>query len=341
MHIDAFDYTLPTSRIALHPASPRDSAKLLVSTPQNITDSTVSHLPDFLNADDLLVFNNTRVIPARLFGMRGEMKVEFLLHKPMTNNNWEVYARPAKRLKRGQAVLFDAGLEAEIISKNEILGTVEVRFNCDEAALYKKLEQVGHMPLPPYINRADEQEDKSNYQTIFAQYDGSVAAPTASLHYTEELLAKLHEKGVQSTTLTLHVGAGTFQPVRTENIEEHIMHAERYHVTEEAAALINETKKNGGRIIPVGTTAMRTIESLADKNGILEAGTGETDIFIKPGYQFKIADALLTNFHLPKSTLLMLVAAFVGMERMQGIYKHAIENNYRFYSYGDTSLLLP
>jgi len=340
MQLSDFDFHLPDSHIALRPAVPRDAARLLV-VGDSIRDKHVYDLPDILQPGDLLVFNDTRVIPARLFGTRGDMKVEILLHKAIDEKTWEVYAKPAKRLKPGQEITFSGSLSAELMSKNPEAGTAIIEFSKAGNALREEIEVLGSMNLPPYIARHTDANDRHDYQTIFATHEGSVAAPTASLHYTQDLMQKLEARNIEWCTLTLHVGAGTFMPVRTEKIEEHIMHSERYSITSETAAIINNAKKSGRRIIPVGTTALRTLEAASNDDGIIVAGEDETDIFITPGYKFKMPDALLTNFHLPKSTLLMLVSAFGGMERMRNAYKHAIENGYRFYSYGDTSLLFP
>ncbi|MGE3770802.1 MAG: tRNA preQ1(34) S-adenosylmethionine ribosyltransferase-isomerase QueA [Bdellovibrionales bacterium] len=341
MRVSDFDFDLPDELIALRPANPRDSARLLVAN-DRFHDKTVSDLPSVLQTGDLLVFNDTRVIPARLFGKRGDAKVEALLHKAVTPDTWECYAKPAKRLKPGQTIDFSNLLHAAVIEKNADDGTVMLRFNMEGDELREAFEMHGSMPLPPYIARNTDANDRHDYQTMFAQHDGSVAAPTASLHYTPALMEKLKAAGIDWCTITLHVGAGTFMPVRVDDTDDHKMHAEVYNVTPEAAAKINEARKAGRRIIPVGTTALRTLESVTgNSNGDIISGSGETRLFITPGYQFKIASALLTNFHLPKSTLLMLVSAFCGMDRARAMYQHAIANNYRFYSYGDTSLLFP
>ena len=336
-----FDYHLPEALIATRPAEPRDSARLLVVKPDHLEDRIVRDLPDLLRAGDLLVFNDTKVIPARLYGRRGEMNVEALLHKQVDAATWEAYARPGKRLKPGQIVDFTQGLEAEILGRNEVDGTVTFRFSRSGPALMEWLQAHGHMPLPPYIDRADDDDDRTSYQTMFARTEGAVAAPTASLHYTPDLLDRLTTAGVQHTQITLHVGAGTFMPMRVEKIADHVMHEELYEISQQATDIVNATRKNGGRIIPVGTTALRALESAAGDNGELQAASGGTRLFITPGYTFKIADALLTNFHLPKSTLLMLVSAFAGMDRAAAAYEHAIAHGYRFYSYGDTSLIYP
>ncbi len=336
-----FDFALPPEVIASRPASPRESAKLLVVKPDDLADKTVADLPSLLRPGDLLVFNDTRVIPARLYGKRGEAKIELLLHKETSPDSWQVYARPAKRLKDGDTINFATDFTANVTGRDPVDGTVFIRFDRGGADLLAALERYGHIPLPPYIDRDDDAADQADYQTIFASEPGAVAAPTASLHYTPELLAQLTAAGVHHTTITLHVGAGTFMPVRTENIADHIMHSERYSVSAEAAAAINAARKAGGRVIAVGTTALRTMESVADDCGVVHADSGETRLFITPGYKFKAVDLLLTNFHLPQSTLLMLVSAFAGKQRMEAAYQHAIANGYRFFSYGDTSLLYP
>lgn len=338
MRVADFDYHLPEDRIALRPASPRDSARLLVSA-ETLSDHHVRDLPQLLRAGDLLIFNDTKVIPARLFGKRGEAKIELMLHHKLTEGQWDVFARPAKKLKPDDIVQIAEDFFATIIGRNED-GTVRLRFNraCEE--MFAALHKHGHMPLPPYIKREDDTADRGDYQTLFAAREGAVAAPTASLHYTPELLQALTAAGIRHTTVTLHVGAGTFLPVKVEDTKDHIMHAEWCEISPATVQAIHETKARGGRMIAVGTTALRTLESAA-QTGELKHFSGETRLFITPGYTFRVVDGLLTNFHLPQSTLLMLVAAFVGMDRMKAIYAHAVKNGYRFYSYGDTSLLFP
>ena len=336
-----FHYDLPPEAIAERPASPRESARLLVVRPDGLADRIVADLPDLLQPGDLLVFNDTRVIPARLRGHRGAAQVEALLHRQLAPGRWEAFCRPAKRLRPGERVDFADGFAATVEGRGEDEGTTVLQFDASGAELDTLLAQHGAMPLPPYIRRTADTADSSDYQTIFAREAGAVAAPTASLHYTPELLARLTATGVGHTTVTLHVGAGTFMPVRTEQIAEHKMHAERWSVSMEAAAAINAAKAEGRRIIAVGTTALRTLESAAQADGTVRAGSGETRLFITPGYQFKVIDLLLTNFHLPKSTLLMLVSAFSGMATMRAAYAHALTDGYRFFSYGDTSLLYP
>ncbi|HYG90853.1 MAG TPA: tRNA preQ1(34) S-adenosylmethionine ribosyltransferase-isomerase QueA [Azospirillum sp.] len=333
-----FDFDLPQDRIATHPARPRDSARLLV-VGDTLSDRIVRELPELLQPGDLLVYNDTRVIPARLTGMRGVVKVEATLHKREGLDAWAAFAKPGKRLKVGDTVAFAEGFSAVVEEKREG-GEVRLRFNVGGAELFTKLHEHGFMPLPPYIHRgAPDPQDRDDYQTVFAEKEGAVAAPTAGLHFTPELLTALEAKGIRRVPVTLHVGAGTFLPVKVEDIAEHKMHAEYGEVSPETVAAVNATRANGGRIVAVGTTALRLLESAASEDGRLSPFAGETDIFIFPGYRFRIVDRLLTNFHLPRSTLFMLVCAFAGMERMKGAYAHAIASGYRFYSYGDTSLL--
>lgn len=339
MRVDEFDYHLPDSHIALRPLEPREEAKLLVVTPQALHDHQIKDLPTLLEPGDLLIFNDTKVIPARLFGLRGDMKCEVLLHKQTGLDSWEAFARPLKRLRLGETIIFAPDFSAEIIAR--IDDHLELRFSASGAALIAQFERYGHMPLPPYIERADDSADRHDYQTIFAQKPGAVAAPTASLHFTEILMAQLAARGITTTKITLHVGAGTYQPVRVEDTNDHVMHAEWIDVPAATAALINATRAKGGRIVAVGTTVLRSLESAAQADGVMLPFCGETKIFITPGYRFKAVDLLITNFHLPKSTLLMLVSAFAGMERMKTAYTHAIGQKYRFYSYGDCSLLYP
>ena len=338
MKVELFDFDLPEECIAHYPAEPRDSAKLLHVHQNDLADYIVRDLPDLLDAGDVIVFNNSKVIPARLFGKRVEMKVELLLHQRKPSGEWTAFARPTKRLRVGEVIVIAEGLSAEVTAKQED-GQIRVRFNVEDADLFRLLEQHGHMPLPPYIRREDEATDHENYQTVYAKHEGSVAAPTAGLHFTPELLAGLEEKGVQTAEVTLHVGAGTFQPVKVEDTDAHQMHTETAEISAEVAAKINAARAAGGKVVCVGTTSLRILETVADEDGNLSAFAGETDIFITPGYRFKIVDRLMTNFHLPKSTLFMLVSAFAGREQMIAAYSHAIENRYRFYSYGDGSLL--
>jgi S-adenosylmethionine:tRNA ribosyltransferase-isomerase len=337
MRVDLFDFDLPADRIAIRPAVPRDGARLLHVTPRGRTDHLVGALPGLLRRGDVMVFNDTRVFPARLLGRRGAASVEVLLHKQQNPDIWQGFARPAKRLKPGQTLEFFGGLAAEVLERNGPF--VTVRFNQSGPALMAKLAEVGHIPLPPYIQRADDARDRSDYQTVYAARDGAIAAPTAGLHFTPRLLAALDDAGVTRATVTLHVGAGTFLPVTVEDTNDHTMHAEWGEVSAAAAAAINSARAAGGRIVAVGTTALRLLETAADDDGTIRPFTGDTAIFITPGMPIKTADLLMTNFHLPKSTLYMLVSAFAGMETMRGAYAHAIAEGYRFYSYGDASLL--
>ncbi|OUS08643.1 tRNA preQ1(34) S-adenosylmethionine ribosyltransferase-isomerase QueA [Rhodobacterales bacterium 52_120_T64] len=346
MHtLDDFDFDLPEELIALRPVRPRQASKMLVVN-SDVIDATVSMLPEFLEVGDLLVFNNTKVIPARLSGQRfretshgsGVANIEVNLIERISEDTWMSLAKPAKRLKLGDVVRFD-DLAATVVSKNG--GEVTLTFDQTGEALDHVIEAIGAMPLPPYIasKRTADARDMNDYQTVFATQSGAVAAPTASLHFDSELLARLDKLGVNTTEVTLHVGAGTFLPVKVDNIEEHKMHSEWGEVSNEAAARINETLRAGGRVIPVGTTALRLIETAAVTVGQIAPWVGDTDIFIRPGYEFKIADGLMTNFHLPKSTLMMLVSALIGYDKVKSIYAHAIDGGYRFFSYGDSSLL--
>lgn len=340
MKVDLFDFDLPRERIAEHPANPRDAARMLDLTGAEMSDRIVRELPDVLQPGDLLISNDTRVIPARLFGKRGEAGIEVTLHKQEGLARWAAFAKPAKKLRVGEIFKVSDDFEAEVISKKDG-GEVLLQFNVAGADLIAALEKYGVMPLPPYIRRdkGGDDQDKSDYQTIFAQKDGAVAAPTAGLHFTPELLANLDARGINRRTITLHVGAGTFLPVKVDDTDDHKMHAEWGSISPEIAELINQTRANGGRIVAVGTTSLRLLESAAREDGVVEPFEGETDIFITPGYKFRGVDMLLTNFHLPRSTLFMLVSAFAGFEKMKAAYLHAIKAEYRFYSYGDCSLL--
>ncbi|KPV41520.1 S-adenosylmethionine tRNA ribosyltransferase [Thiohalorhabdus denitrificans] len=341
MRIDEFDFQLPEDRIAQHPARPADAARLLEVRPDGLGDYGVRDLPRLLRPGDLLVFNDTQVIPARLVGHRDAVRVELTLHKPLGGPRWAAFARPAKRLKPGQTVRIAEDFAAEVAEKRDG-GEVVLEFDREGAALMAALDAHGHMPLPPYIRGGeDEAADRADYQTRFAAKPGAVAAPTAALHFTDRLMAELEAAGIEWTTVTLHVGAGTFLPVKVEDTRDHIMHAE-YGVVEAATAeRVNAVRAAGGRIVPVGTTSLRLLETAAGEDGVLRPWSGETDIFITPGYRFRAADLMVTNFHLPKSTLLMLVAAFSGLERIKAAYAHAVEAEYRFYSYGDACLLHP
>jgi len=337
MRVDLFDFDLPPALIAERPVNPRENARLLHVKPNGLTDQRVASLPGLLRRGDIMVFNDTRVIPARLLGRRGEAAVELLLHKQQAGDTWQAFARPAKRLKPGQLLEFQGGLSAEVLSRDGPF--VTAKFNHAGPALMAKLGEVGHIPLPPYIQRADDAEDRKDYQTIYAKREGAIAAPTAGLHFTEDLLRALDDAGVQRATVTLHVGAGTFLPVNVEDTTEHTMHAEWGEISADTARAINAARAAGGRIVAVGTTSLRLLESAAADDGTVHPYSGETSIFITPGVPIKTADLLITNFHLPKSTLFMLVCAFSGMETMRAAYAHAIAQGYRFYSYGDASLL--
>lgn len=340
MKVDLFDFDLPQSCIAQHPASPRDAARMLVVEHDELRDETVLDLADFLEPGDIAVFNDTRVIPARLTGKRGEAGVEATLHKQAGPDTWRAFARPAKKFQPGDTIRFADGLEAQVTGKGDG-GEVTLTFNTADADLMAALEAQGAMPLPPYIKRpkGGQAGDLDDYQTLFADRPGAVAAPTAGLHFTERMLGRLEDKGVKTARVTLHVGAGTFLPVKVDDTAEHKMHSEWGEVSVETAAAINAAKRSGGRVVAVGTTSLRLLESAAGDDGTLHPFMDETDIFITPGYRFKIVDALMTNFHLPRSTLFMLVSAFAGLERMHAAYAHAIESGYRFYSYGDACLL--
>jgi S-adenosylmethionine:tRNA ribosyltransferase-isomerase len=341
MRVDDFDFELPRHLIADHPMEPRDAARLLVVGPA-LADRRVLDLPELLRPGDLLVANDTRVIPARLVGMRGAARVEVTLHRDLGGGVWRAFAKGAKRLKPGDALDFGEGFAAAVAAKHEE-GDITLRFDHEGGALSDALERLGTMPLPPYIKRdpGGDPRDRRDYQTIFARHAGAVAAPTAGLHFTEALLAGLERAGVARVTLTLHVGAGTFLPVKVADTRDHRMHSERGFIDAATAARINAARAAGGRIVAIGTTSLRLLESAAGEGGQIHPFAGETDLFITPGYRFRAADLLLTNFHLPRSTLFMLVAAFAGLARMKRAYAHAIEARYRFFSYGDACLLFP
>lgn len=342
MRIELFDFHLPPERIALRPVRPRDSAKLLlVPEKGRFEDRQVRDLPALLQAGDVLVFNDTRVIPAQLEGRRGEARIGATLHKRIDLRRWQAFIRNAKRVREGDRLDFPAGVSAIAVKRHDD-GSFTLEFEGDEP-VELLLERAGRMPLPPYIagKRETDEADRQDYQTIFAKQDGAVAAPTGSLHFTPELLDALDARGIIRATLTLHVGAGTFLPVKAEDTADHKMHAEWGHITADTAAALNEARAAGGRVIAAGTTALRLLESAADEDGIIHPFEGDTAIFITPGYRFRAIDGLMTNFHLPRSTLFMLVSALMGRERMLAAYAHAIEQEYRFYSYGDSSLLLP
>lgn len=346
MQLSDFDFDLPEALIALRPARPRPASRMLVAGPEGIVDSQVCDLGRWLRPGDLLVLNDTRVIPARLSGTRARAggagaRIEATLIGFDGAGHWRALARPGKRLAVGDRIVFGPELSAEVRGKDG--SEVLLEFDRAGAELEAALGAVGEMPLPPYIaaRRAVDARDREDYQTVFATRPGAVAAPTASLHFDEGLLGALAARGVASTRLTLHVGAGTFLPVKVENIAEHRMHSEWGEIGAEAVEAILATRAAGGRVIPVGTTALRLLESAATGRGTLAPWRGETDIFIRPGYEFRLVDGLMTNFHLPKSTLMMLVSALMGTGRIREIYAHAIAERYRFFSYGDSSLLLP
>ena len=342
MRVDLFDFDLPTDRIALRPARPRDSARLLhVAGEGPFDDRRVSDLPQLLRKGDVLVFNDTRVIPAQLEGRRGEARIGATLHKRIDLRRWQAFVRNAKRLHPGDVIAFGADVTALAETRHDD-GSWTLAFAGNEP-VEVLLERAGRMPLPPYIagKRATDEADRSDYQTMFAARDGAVAAPTAALHFTPGLLAALAEAGIGHETLTLHVGAGTFLPVKADDTQSHAMHAEWGRIEPDTADRLNAARGQGGRIIAVGTTSLRLLESATGEDKIIRPFAGDTSIFITPGYRFRAIDGLMTNFHLPRSTLFMLVSALMGLDRMQAAYAHAIAEKYRFYSYGDASLLIP
>ncbi|MFA6219876.1 MAG: tRNA preQ1(34) S-adenosylmethionine ribosyltransferase-isomerase QueA [Erythrobacter sp.] len=342
MRVDLFDFALPPERIALRPARPRDAARMLVVRPEGaFEDRGVRDLPQLLRRGDVLVFNDTRVIPAQLEGRRGAARIGATLHKRVDLRRWQAFIRNAKRLRQGDAIEFGGGVGA-IAEARLPDGSFVIAFMGDEP-VEVLLERAGRMPLPPYIagKRPTDAQDREDYQTMFAREDGAVAAPTAALHFTPELIAALDEAGIGRETLTLHVGAGTFLPVKVEDTADHAMHAEWGRIEPAVAERLNAVRAGGGRVIAVGTTSLRLLESATGNDGAIRPFTGDTAIFITPGYRFRAVDGLMTNFHLPKSTLAMLVSALMGRERMMAAYRHAIDGGYRFYSYGDSSLLLP
>lgn len=349
MKLSDFDFDLPEGLIATRPVRPRTAARLLVADGDAMRDMHVRDLIGLLGPGDRLVLNDTKVIPARLTGTRTRItgqgdsvaKIEVTLLEPRPGGHWSALAKPLRKVKEGETIRFSDVLSAEVVRIAD--GQVELGFNMTGPDFDAALAEAGAMPLPPYIAalRAPDAQDREDYQTVFARHSGAVAAPTASLHFDDDLLARLAAKGVAFTHVTLHVGAGTFLPVKVEDVTTHRMHAEWGEVSEAAAAEINATREGGGRVIPVGTTALRLIETAATAPGRIAPWTGETDIFIRPGHGFRIADGLMTNFHLPRSTLMMLVSALMGVERIRAIYAHAIAARYRFFSYGDSSLLLP
>ena len=339
MRIEEFDFDLPPELIADRPASPRDASRLLHLLPDRLEDRRFLDLPELLRPGDLLVFNDTKVIPARLIGRRGSAAVEATLHRRVGPGAWRAFAKPARRLKPGDRIDFAPDFMAEVTAKGEG-GEVELRFPCSGAALISALERHGSMPLPPYIKRPGgaDARDRTDYQTLFARIEGAVAAPTAGLHFTPRVLEALKARGVETAAVTLHVGAGTFLPVKAERVEAHRMHAESGEIGAATVEAIAAARARGGRVVAVGTTSLRALES-ASQSGQLEAGSADTALFITPGYKFKTVTRLITNFHLPKSTLLMLVSAFAGFTEIRHAYQHAIANEYRFFSYGDAMLL--
>lgn len=347
MRVDLFDFDLPPERIALRPAMPRDSAKLLWVNPNEapqFRDYTIRDLPNLLKPGDALVFNDTKVFPAQLDGIRRRddlaAKISFTLHKKIDEQRWIAFARPAKKIQTGDEIDFGV-LKAQVTARHE--GEVELSFTLAGEQLFAAFTKLGKTPLPPYIasKRDADLRDVTDYQTVFAKEEGSVAAPTAGLHFTPDLIRRLQDKKISLHYVTLHVGAGTFLPVKTDDTNNHVMHAEWGSINADTAKALNRIRADGGRIIPVGTTCLRLLESASDEEGRVKSYAGETAIFIMPGYEFRVADALITNFHLSRSTLFMLVSAFAGLEVMQKAYRHAVDRGYRFYSYGDACLLFP
>lgn len=342
MNLADFDYDLPADRIAAEPARPRHSARLLHVSADGLCDRTILDLPDLLDPGDLLVVNNTRVIPAQLTGRRGDARIGITLDRPFPDGTWRVLLRNARRARVGETIAIDNadGINAQVVSRDPD-GSAVLRFDCRADAFRDMLDRAASLAMPPYIPRREGvlEQDKQDYQTMFARTEGAVAAPTAGLHFTPELMNALAARGIDLATVTLHVGAGTFLPVREDQLERHRIHAERGMISAEAAQKVNDARARGGRIVAVGTTSLRVLETAAGTDGSLSPWQGETELFITPGYKFKLVDRLMTNFHLPKSTLLMLVSAFAGLERIRNAYSHAIASGYRFYSYGDSSFL--
>jgi len=341
MRVDLFDFDLPNDRIALRPARPRDAARMLLVEGDRLSDRGVLDLPEILRPGDVLLFNDTRVIPAQLEGKRGEARIGATLHKREGVREWWAFVRNAKRVRDGDVIEFGQGVTASALER-DAEGAILLHFHGHEP-VELLLERAGEMPLPPYIagKRPTDEADRDDYQTMFARASGAVAAPTAALHFTDRLIAALDERDVKRETLTLHVGAGTFLPVKADDTAAHKMHSEWGRIDRATADRLNAAKAAGGRLIAVGTTSLRLVESAAGDDGQVQPFEGDTAIFITPGYRFKAVDGLMTNFHLPRSTLFMLVSALMGMETMKRAYAHAIEHGYRFYSYGDSSLLLP
>jgi S-adenosylmethionine:tRNA ribosyltransferase-isomerase len=345
-----FDFELPADRIAQTPMRPRDAAKLLCVRPgidkpddrPHLSDRSVRDLPEILNPDDILVVNDTRVIPAQLTARRGDARIGITLNQPQPDGTWHALARNARRLREGDSLRFDGAEDlSALVTARDPDGGVTLRFNQQDTGFAEALRRAGALALPPYIHRphGPEPTDAADYQTIFASNDGAVAAPTAGLHFTPALLEALEARGIRRATVTLHVGAGTFLPVRSDDVSLHHMHAERGEISASAAHTINHARESGGRVVAVGSTSLRLLESAVGENGKISPFKGETSLFILPGFRFRAADLLMTNFHLPRSTLFMLVCAFAGTETMRAAYSHAIAAGYRFYSYGDSSLL--
>jgi len=341
MRVDLFDFDLPADRIALRPARPRDSARLLLVQGAKIDDRQFLELPKLLKPGDVLVFNDTKVIPAQLEGRRGETRIGATLHKREGPREWQAFLRNAKRARVGDTIDFGEGVHASVVEKSDA-GSALIHFHGNEP-VELLLERAGRMPLPPYIasRREVDDADRDDYQTMFARAEGAIAAPTAALHFTERLLEALDAQGIGRETLTLHVGAGTFLPVKTDDTGGHVMHSEWGRIDPATAERLNLARASGGRLIAVGTTSLRLLESAAGEDGTIRPFEGDTAIFITPGYRFKAINGLITNFHLPRSTLFMLVSALMGLEVMKSAYSHAIDGGYRFYSYGDASLLIP
>lgn len=340
MKVSDFNYDLPEKLIAQHPIEKRDESRLMVLNREKSTieNKVFKDIIDYLNPGDCLVINNTKVIPARIYGKKETgANVEFLLLKRVQNDTWEVIVRPGRKLLAGTKVIFGDGILEATIDKVLENGNREVTFKY-EGIFNEILDKIGMMPLPPYIK--EKLKEKNRYQTVYAKYEGSAAAPTAGLHFTPELLEKIKQKGVEIAKVTLHVGIGTFRPVKVENVEDHDMHSEHYYIKKEDADKINNSKKNGKRIISVGTTSCRVLESVADENGFVKMAEGDTNIFIYPGYKFKCIDSLITNFHLPESTLIMLVSTLAGKDFVMKAYRQAVQEEYRFFSFGDAMIIL-
>ena len=337
MNISDFDYFLPSNLIAQKPCFPRDESKMLCVKGRKFLDTTFKKISNFFNEGDVIVINNTKVIKANLEGLNGSKKINFTLHMKKNSNNWFAFAKPAKKCNENDLIIFNNNLTAKIVRKG-LNGEVLLEFNISGKKLMDTISKIGSLPLPPYIKNKTSDDD-SNYQSYFAKKEGAVASPTASLHFTKDVLNSLNKKGIIITPITLHVGAGTFLPVKSDKIKDHKMHYEWCEVNETTSKIVNNAKKNNKKIIAVGTTVLRTLESIALKNDRVVPWKGSTNLFIRPGFEFKITDFLLTNFHLPKSTLMILICAFYGHKNVFNLYQHAIKNNYRFYSYGDCCLL--